>query len=177
MNEILLSIIAASAGFMAKSLWDQYADKKKSIELDLWKIRVQDVETRLREFLWPIYLRLQRDNVIWEKILHRDSGDPEKQKVAYQIETSVILPNHVEIISLIESGMHFVRDDKELENALLAYMRHIDVYRSIRAAGILEKDPIYFGEPYPDGFFQVIENRVRKQQKKYDDILSEKTNG
>lgn len=78
---------------------------------------------------------------------------------------------------LLSFGMHFVRDDKELENALLAYMRHIDVYRSIRAAGILEKDPIYFGEPYPVGFFQVIEDRVRKQQKKYDDILSEKTNG
>ena len=180
MNEVLLSIIAAvaaPAGVMAKTLWDRYADKRKSIELDLWKVRVEEVETRLREFLWPIYLRLQRDNVVWEKILHRESDDSEKQRVAHQIEADVVLPNHLEIISLIESGMHFVRGDKELESALLAYMRHIDVYRSIRAAGIREKDPIYFGEPYPQDFFRVIEDRVKKQQKKYDDILSEKTNG
>ncbi len=177
MNETIFSIIAASAGFMVKILWDKFAEKRKSIELDLWRIRVEEVETRLREFLWPIYLRLQRDNIIWGKILHRNSDDSEKQRVAHQIETDVILPNHLEIISLIESGMHFVRDDKDLEKALLAYMRHIDVYRSIRAAGIRDKDPIYFGEPYPRDFFQVIEDRVKNQQKKYDNILSEKTGG
>ena len=177
MLETLLSIIVGAAGFAAGKLWEQYADKRKAIELELWKIRVAESEKRLREFFWPIYLRLQRDNVVWNKILQRENENPEKKKVAHQIEADVILPNHIEIISLIERGMHFVRNDKELEQALLGYMRHVDVYRSIRAAGIFDKDPIYFGEPYPDGFFRVIEDRVNKLQNKYEAILSEKTNG
>lgn len=177
MYETILPIITAAAGFMAKSLWDQYVDKRKSIELDLWKIRLDETEKRLREFLWPIYLRLQRDNVVWNKILQRNSEDFEKRRVAQQIESDVILPNHVEIMKLIESGMHFVRGDKDLEAGLLEYMRHIDVYRSIRGAGINDKDPIYFNEPYPHGFFKLIEERVHKLQKQYDDILSERING
>jgi hypothetical protein len=177
MLETILSILAAAAGFMAKGIWDNYINKRKSIEFDLWKIRVNEAERRLREFLWPIYLRLQRDNVVWEKILQRDSEDSENKKVAHQIEKDIILPNHLEVISIIESGMHFVRDDSELESALLAYVRHIDVYRSIRAAEIQDKDPIYFNEPYPKEFFRIIENRVKRMQKEYDGILSERVSG
>lgn len=173
MFETLLALITSAAGFALGKWWEQYVQKKKQIELDLWKLRVAEVEARLREFLWPIYLRLQRDNVVWEKILQRESHDPEQKKVAHQIETDVIIPNHAEIISLIERGMHYVRSDAELERALLAYVRHIDVYRSIRAAGITDKDPVAFGEPYPDGFFAVVSARVQELQAKYDAILSE----
>lgn len=174
---VVLTLIAGCVGYILRSLWDRYVGKKQATEIDLWKIRVSDVEKRLREFYWPIYLRLQRDNVVWEKILQRGSEDEEAKSVAQVIENEVILPNHLKIISLIESGMHFVRGDKELEAALLAYMRHVDVYRSIRAAGVKGKDPTYFDEPYPGDFFEVIENRVFRLQKLYDEILAERTSG
>lgn len=174
MFETLVALIGTATGFALGKLWEQYVQKQKQVELDLWKLRVAEVETRLRDFLWPIYLRLQRDNVVWEKILQRTSKNTEQKKVAHQIETDVIIPNHAEIVSLIERGMHHVRSDTELENALLAYVRHIDVYRSIRAAGITGKDPLDFGEPYPEEFFSVIKARVQELQARYDAILSEK---
>ncbi len=158
---------------MLSKLWENYVGKQKDIEFELWQTRVKDVETRLREFYWPIYLRLQRDNVIWEKILKRNDTDADTSSMAAKIESEVILPNHLAIVGIIENGMHFVRNDDELEKEVMHYLRHIDVYRSIRAAGI-KKDPIVFGEPYPQEFFQIIDRRVKVLQRQYDEILSQK---
>jgi len=143
----------------------------------LWKSRVGDIETRLREFYWPIYLRLQRDNIVWEKILPKNKASPEERKLARQIEEDILLPNHAEILTIIRSGMHHVRDDKELERSLLAYVRHADVYRCLRAANIWDKDPIRFGEPYPPDFFQLIDRNVKLLQAEYDRILLEISDG
>lgn len=172
-----LSLAAAGLGFAAGKLWEQYTEKRKAIEIELWKLRVAELEKRLREFYWPIYLRLQRDNVVWEKILKRWEKDAEAKQLGHQLELDVTLPNHIEIVRVIEQGMHYVRGDKELEGALLQYLRHVDVYRSIRAAGITDKDPKYFGEPYPHSFFQAIDERVKRLQAEYDSILAEQTNG
>ena len=53
----------------------------------------------------------------------------------------------------------------------MSYLRHIDVYNSIRAAGILDKDPIAFGEPWPKGFFEAIEGRLKAFQSEYEQML------
>ena len=173
----LLGLVSATCGFAARILWEKYAEKRKQIELELWKLRVGEIEKRLREFYWPIYLRLQRDNVVWEKILGRFRDDREERRLGHQIERDVLLPNHAQIVTIIEKGMHFVRGDEEIETALLEYLRHVDVYRSLRAAGIHDKDPIEFGEPYPRGFFDVINRKVKTLQQTYEQILSEKAAG
>ena len=172
MLETIIALLSAATGFMLKSLWEAYVDRKKTQELEVWKIRVSELEKRLSQFYWPIYLRLQRDNVVWKKILDRDNNlDVDRQKLGHQIETDVLLPNHAEIVSVIEKNMHLAGSDRVFEEQLLAYLRHVDVYRASRAAGI-SKDPIHFGEPYPKGFFEAVHTQLERHQKLYDEMLS-----
>ncbi|NQD94535.1 hypothetical protein HP532_17975 [Pseudomonas sp. CrR25] len=167
-----ISAISVASGVALKIAWSAWIDKQKDIELEIWKVRASELEKRLSQFYWPIYLRLQRDNVVWEKILDRENpSDAERQKLAFQIEQGVLLPNHAEIVEIIESSIHLAVLDTEFETQILAYLRHLDVYRSIRAIGITDKDPTYFGEPYPRNFFKMVEERLFKFQNEYEEIL------
>jgi hypothetical protein len=172
MVDTIIFLVSGASGIALKTAWDAWVDKKKAIELEIWKARVNELEKRLSQFYWPIYLRLQRDNVVWTKILDRNNqSDTERQQLARQIEQGVLLPNHAEIVKIIESYVHIAALDKEFEVQILAYLRHIDVYRSIRTVGITDKDPVYFGEPYPPGFFDSIEKRLLKFQMEYEDVI------
>jgi hypothetical protein len=172
MVDTFFILMSGACGVALKTAWDAWVDKKKAIELEIWKARVNELEKRLSQFYWPIYLRLQRDNVVWTKILDRNNqSDTERQQLAHQIEQGVLLPNHAEIVKIIESHIHIAALDKEFEAEILSYLRHIDVYRSIRTVGIIDKDPVYFGEPYPPGFFDSVEKRLLKFQIEYEDII------
>ena len=172
MTAAVLALLSTACGFAIKTLWDAYVQKRQSIELESWKIRVSELEKRLSQFYWPIYLRLQRDNVVWRKILDRENQTDEGRKqLACQIEGGVLLPNHEEILRIIENNAHLAGLDKEFEKLLLSYVRHVDVYRSIRAIGIKDRDPINFGEPYPKEFFPALEKRLIACQEEYDQAL------
>ena len=174
MIEAFLYVVSLAAGAALKTLWDSYVDKRKEIELQTWRIRAEQLEKRLSQFYWPIYLRLQRDNVVWKRILDRQTSiDDERSRLAYQIEESVLLPNHAEIVKIIESNMHLAGADVTFERHVMEYMRHVDVYQSLRTVGIKDKDPIHFGEPYPQGFFEALSERLRKYQAEYERLLKD----
>jgi hypothetical protein len=173
-NLTLVGTIALISGVGLKVIWDAVIDKKKQIELQVWSLKADQLERRLSQFFWPIYLRLQRDNVVWEKILERDNQNGhEHRNLAYQIEQDVLLPNHLEIVKIIELNIHLAGVDKEFEQHLMAYMRHVDVYKSSRAAGIKDKDPVYFGEPYPQGFFEALSKKLQTYQIEYEKLLKD----
>lgn len=172
MDDTLLALVSVAAGFALKAAWSAWIDKQKAIELETWKLQVSQLEKRLSQFYWPIYIRLQRDNVVWQKIL--DQSDTERMKLAFQVEQGVLLPNHEEIVKIIESNIHLAVLDEGFESQVLAYLRHIDVYRSIRTVGIKDKDPIHFGEPYPHGFFAAVQERLNRYQNEYDLLLRSK---
>lgn len=168
----LLSLLSVVSGVALKIAFDAYIDKKKSIELEIWKIRVAELENRLTRFYWPIYLRLQRDNVIWHKILERENpSNEDRRKLAFEIERGILIPNHEEIVKIIESNIHLADADTDFKVLIFAYLRHIDVYSSIRAVGIIDKDPIHFDEPYPKEFFNALEGRLLTYQDEYKKIL------
>lgn len=176
--EILIALISAASGFGVKALWQAHVDRQKEIESETWKIRVSELEQRLSKFYWPIYLRLQKDNVVWEKILERKNDlDIDKKKLAYQIEKDVLLPNHSEILEIIESNIHLAKPDSEFEKKILMYIRHVNVYKALRSADIWDKDPIYFEEPYPHGFFESLETHLKSLQNEYDEIITLRKNG
>jgi hypothetical protein len=112
--------------------------------------------------------------VVWKRILdrfeHVNPDDEERRKLAVEVERSVIIPNHLEIARTIQSFIHLAAVDKELEDLLMAYLRHVDVYTSLRTAGI-QKDPIMFGEPWPKGLFTAIQSRLVACQTEYNEIL------
>jgi hypothetical protein len=168
----IIALVSAALGFTLKSVMTAYVDQQKELELEAWKIKVNELEKRLSQFYWPIYLRLQRDNVVWKRLSDRgNEQDPDRQKLGQQIETDVLLPNHSEIVSIIENNRHLAGSDPILETQLLKYIRHVAVYKALRAAGIW-KDPFQFDEPYPEGFFPIIEQQLKLLQKEYDQMLS-----
>ena len=65
-TEIIATPLIAVAGFLARVLWDRFSDKRK-VEREEKRARI---EFLLQEFYYPIYMKLQREQTIWEKILH-----------------------------------------------------------------------------------------------------------
>jgi hypothetical protein len=172
---LVTSVFSGGIGYALRTLWDSYIKRRDFIHAESWKIKAEFFEERLSKFYWPLYLRLQRDNVVWKKILDRfretNRSDEERRRLAFEIERSIIIPNHLEMVEIIFSGIHLASIDKDLEDLLMAYLRHVDVYTSIRSAGINNKDPISFGEPWPKGLFEQVERRLRAYQIEYEEHL------
>jgi len=170
MPETLVALVAATAGFAAKSLFDAWANKKRELELEAWKLKVTTLQQRLAEFYWPLYLRLQRDNVVWSRILERSDDSDTKRRIARQVEEGVILPNHREAVLIIERGIHVAAIDPEFEAEMLKYLRHVAVYTSARDAG-LDVDPLALNEPWPRDFFPMVESRLARYQSELLELL------
>jgi len=170
----VVAFISAFLGFAFKSVWQAFVDIKKGASQANREKNIENIEAQLAEFYWPIYLRLQKDNVVWEKMLDRESDDEEKRKAAYEIDRSILLPNHKEIVEIIEKKIHRAHPDQELEKQLLDYLRHTAVYFSLRSAGVTDKDPIAFGEPWPTELFSLIEKKTHELQEKYDLLIDRK---
>jgi hypothetical protein len=154
----------------------KYAESlKNEITKQRFVTRLQLIERQLTEFYWPIYLRLQKDNVVWERMLDKGKEDNEAlQRIGTLIETDFILPNHEEMVKVIESKIHLAQSDKELLEALLSYLDHIAVYKAARAAGFTDlhntqKDLL---PPWPDNLYILIEQRTKALQNEYDDLLA-----
>jgi hypothetical protein len=170
----LWTTISAAIGVGLKSVWDRFFKYHDDVRFGSWKLRTEELESRLSKFYWPLYVRLQRDNVVWNKILHRfdqEKENDDKRKIAFEIESSIIIPNHKEIVNIIENGIYLANLDAELEEQIMIYLRHVDVYTSARAVGILDKDPVYFGEPWPSGLFDIVKDRLNRYQSEYDSLL------
>jgi hypothetical protein len=182
------SVISAILGFLAKSIWDMYFGHRQRIRLETWKIRTAELEQRLSQFYWPLYVRLQRDDRVWEKVFYdlRPGGDhrrpdwvekispADRLKFANEIEDKILIPNHIEAIAIIRTGMHRANADSELADLLARYIRHVDVYISLRSASLRDVDPMDVGETYPSGLSKAVEVRLRKYQAEYEKLLRDR---
>lgn len=183
----LWSIVSAAFGFGAKALWDSYVGFRDDVRLESWKIRADELEKRLSQFYWPLYARLQRDEVIWQKVFYdlrslstrQKPGwvallsDAEQQKLRKEIETQVLIPNHAEAAAIIKSAMHLANADPQFEELLVRYVRHVDVYTSLRSVGS-NLNPIDVGEEFPTGLTQAVQERLHKYQREYEALLQDR---
>jgi hypothetical protein len=55
---------------------------------------------QLSEFYWPIYVTLQKDNAVWDRILDRNKGDDVLRKVAVEIEKGKYCPTTLRSLTL-----------------------------------------------------------------------------
>lgn len=158
------------AGVASKSLIDSYLRRRDDTHKFLLDKRLKFIEQQLSQFYWPIYLHLQKDNLIWERLKERDQ-DPNStaSKLSLQIEAGVILPNHKDALAVIEKYLHLAGDDLVVDTAL-RYVRHVKIYEMLRDAGIKD-DPVLHGEKYPSNFFPLIEGRVKSLQTEYDQLV------
>jgi hypothetical protein len=168
----LIGVFSAIGGFVGKSLWDYYFGLKADRAKLLLNKKVDFLERQLSEFYYPIYLRLQKDNVVWKRILDtREEEGSLKQKVGGEIEKNTVLPNHAEIVQIIEKHIHLAQADEKLFDLLLQYINHISVYKAIRDAGEYKVFPLELHEPYPNDLFAEVQRRTLQLQEEYNKLI------
>jgi TIR domain len=123
--------------------------------------RLAKVDQLITEFFQPIKSRLEKDNAIWRRIIRdKSNADSIEYRMAAVVEREHVLPNHAEIISIIEKWRHLIDDDKELCSVLNAYVDHVVVFTSIRSAGDDWTYPELMGSPWPTELYPLIDARL-----------------
>jgi hypothetical protein len=106
--------------------------------------RVQFVDRQLAELYYPIMLRLEKDSAVWPLSgqLSKQNRAATSPEFSRDIENSVLIPNHEEIISIIAAHFNLLKNADEhidtapLISAINQYQRHVAVYRALRKLNI-----------------------------------------
>jgi hypothetical protein len=98
-------------------------------------------------------------------------------ELARQIEISFLIKNHEEIVSIIEGNVYLAQADDELLSDLVAYIKHVAVYKSLREAKNYDRNPIDLGDPFPKYLIKRIEERLKLLQDEYDKLVEPKNAG
>ena len=152
---------------------------ENQIVIARYNAELELIERQISEFYWPIYLRLEKDNVMWKRI---KSLSPDKNVIPEAasdvIEKEFILKNHQEIVEIIESKIYLAENltnSKDLINELLQYIKHVAVYKTIRSIKELQKiNPVDLNEPFPQKLFPLIESNFRELQNRYEHLKNVK---
>jgi AAA+ superfamily predicted ATPase len=156
-------------GIVAKTFWDKLVERREELAKLRRDKKLEILERQLSEFYWPLYLRLEKDNLIWQQVFTRDNQlSPD---VRERLEAHFILPNHEEILEILESKIHLARASEDLSKQIFQYIRHIAIYQAIRGAGISDKDPMDFNEPFPQDLYRLVNEKKDALQAEYDKLL------
>jgi hypothetical protein len=168
MDSTLVATLAAGAGFTAKAVWDWFYARRREWESLVLTKRVEVLDLQLSQFYWPLYIRLEKNEVIWKRIFDVGEVDEGKRRLAAEIENSVILPNHAEIVVIIETRMHLAEADADFTRELLHYIHHVTLHRALRAAGDTRAFPMDYGVAWPELLFPMVKRRTAALQREYD---------
>ncbi|MBF2029834.1 MAG: hypothetical protein IGS48_24285 [Oscillatoriales cyanobacterium C42_A2020_001] len=157
----VVSTTGVVVGIVAKSLWDRLLARQEELTRLRRNKKLEILEKQLSEFYLPLYIRLVKDNLVWMKVFEQ-TDNPLSSEVRKNLELKFILPNHDEIMKIIESKIHLARADQRLSEEMSKYIRHIAVYKALRESGVFDKDPIAFGEPFPKDFFNLCGSIPRR---------------
>ena len=174
MDHSLVATLAAMAGFAVKTVWDWFYARRRDWESLVLSKRVELLDRQLSEFYWPLYIRLEKNNVIWERILDLGEEDEGRRRLAEEIERGVILPNHEEITGVIETRMHLAEADAAFTRELLHYIHHVTLHKALRAAGETRAFPMDFGIGWPEQLFPMVQRRTEALQREYDSLIGRK---
>jgi len=153
----------------------QISELENQLAISRYNAELEFIARQISEFYWPIYLRLEKDNVMWKRIKSLSADKNALPEAASEaIEKDFILKNHQEIVEIIESKIHLAGDSdnsKELTNELLKYIKHVAIYKTIRSIkGLQRFNPIDLNEPFPEKIFSLIENNFREFQNRYENL-------
>src|SRR5215207_6839830 len=119
MDQSLVATLAATSGVAVKTVWDWFYARRREWESLVLSKRVEVLDLQLSQFYWPLYIRLEKNDVIWRRILDVGEPDESRRRLAEEIENGAILPNHAEITAIIETRMHLAEADAEFRRVLL----------------------------------------------------------
>ena len=109
-DKLAIGLLILFSGYILNRAIEKYK-AAQTLKSELSKQRftasLQRIERQLSEFYWPMYLRLQKDNTVWRRLLDKDKEeDNPLRRIGSRIETDFILPNHNELVKIIETKIH-----------------------------------------------------------------------
>jgi hypothetical protein len=174
-DKLAIGCLLVFAGFLFNRILERFKSQR-ALENELTKLKetrnLEYLDKQLSHFYWPVYIRLYIDIAIREKILDKRKDDPLLSKIGAEIEKNFILPNHDEIVRIIQSNIHLMESDGELFQEIRDYMRYVAIYKAMRAAECLDKFPEELGEPWPQKFLLLITKTAYSLQARYDRLAS-----
>ena len=78
MDQAFLTTLAAIGGFIGKSVWDLYWRRREGFEALVRQKRLEFVDRQLSLFYWPVYLHLQKNNVVWNHLVDGADRDSDQ---------------------------------------------------------------------------------------------------
>lgn len=184
----LLAIVAAFLGYWINRSFEKFKNNEAALlelkkqNLSLQNTLIQDkrdrklkhIETQLKEFFYPIYYRLQKDDALWRlspQLSNKEGALPVEANDL--IEKKYILKNHQEIVSIIESKSSLIEEDSEFQEQIREYIKHVAIYETIRSVDSLKHlNPIHFQSHYPKQFKVLVENKIKVLKTEYEQLLS-----
>ena len=124
----LLALIIVYVGFKLNRIL-QNQKQRHLIEFEKRKNSIAFLEKQLSEFYWPIYLRLLKDNAMWQSVLQLFSKTNIPVESSDWLEKEFILKNHNEVINIIDTKLFLAKADKEMIDELLFYVKHVAIYQ------------------------------------------------
>jgi hypothetical protein len=177
-DKLAIGLLVLFSGYMLNRGIEKYKAAqalKSEISKQRFSASLQRIERQLSEFYWPMYLRLQKDNTVWRRLLDKgqEEDDP-LRRIGSRIEIDFILPNHNELVKIIETKIHLAEPSAALQAALLSYIDHVAVYNAAIAAGCtdLHGSQRELLTPWPRELFPLIEDHTLKLQREYVILLN-----
>ena len=79
----------------------QISELENQLAISRHNAELEFIERQISEFYWPIYLRLEKDNVMWKRIKSLSAEKNVLPEAASEaIEKDFILKNHQEIVEI-----------------------------------------------------------------------------
>jgi hypothetical protein len=187
----ILAIALAIVGFWINRSIEKYKSSEavlrelKKQNLALQNSLIQDkrdrklkhVDSQLKEFFYPIFYRLQKDDALWRlspQLSKQEGSLPMEANDV--IEKKYILKNHQEVIEIIESKSNLIEEDADFQEQIKEYIKHVAIYETIRSVDSLKHlNPIDFQSPYPKQFKIMIESKMKDLRAEYEDLLNKYT--
>ena len=185
---ILIAVIlpvTTVIGFIIKVTWDRFSLFHVQKHENKINKKISVIENKLKNFYWPLYIRLQRDEYLWElaKITlfgnenHSDDECAAAMVVALKKQennTIILLDNHIlenhnETLKIIDNHMVDAEPSDFIMNLIKQYNKHVMIYKFLRNDQVYSF-PKYHGVPYPIHLKSAIETRVRLLQKDYNKL-------
>ena len=160
-EKLIIGLLLLGAGFWVSREVESFkVSEAHRSQTDIAKIAI--IDKQLTDFYWPIVFRIEKDNAVWERLKDPDT------RLARQIEQQVILPNHQEILKIIDERSHSIFNPWEpvqptLIDSIKLYERHAAVYMALRAVGD-QRMPVDLKESWPDALYPLLQSRIKQLQ-------------
>ncbi len=83
--------------------------QENSQNMAICDAKISYIDKQLSEFYYPIQMRLEKDNAIW-LLWRKNKSSTTNRKLAVEIETHTLIPNHEEILSIIKLNFSLLRN-------------------------------------------------------------------